>query len=262
MRHLPDMFANGMPDGFMRSVDALACLGVIGMDRCIFVGVFFDEILKRFRIGFRDHFSANLIRPPILACRPRRSCRPHHGPSIACARRCSCCGASRRSRFRQLDGTVEHNVVTRCPGFPNPVQHEPCGLLLHAKVTRQFHGRNRLEAGQTQIDGNRPFPQRNPGRLHRRVGPCRKAGTASVAPVGHFPVTGLTGVQRTAFRTTTAIRPDDGLEPFPGRVFSRKHVHQPNDGKAVSAGFSGHFSHFPHPSTNKGRPDVVVKLQG
>ena len=147
--------------------------------------------------------------------------------------------------FIHFNRTVERSVAFRSPRFPNAMQHEPRRRLRHANVALQLHAGDRLQAGETQIDGDDPLAERYFRPLHRGARLHAEVGSAVRAPVWHLLVAGLAGALGTALRAVATVGPNNALEPRRRGFLSRKHVHQLNDGEAFAVSFSGCFlRHF------------------
>ena len=109
--------------------------------------------------------------------------------------------------------------------FADTVRQVPRGFLRDVQLPVQLYRRNALLAGSAQIDGERPFPQRQIRSRHYRPGADAKMLAAIPAAPRHRPTAhDRRCAGRSAMRAMHAFRPALGLEPFPRRFLVRKHV--------------------------------------
>ena len=234
VRHAPDILGDGMLDGFVRVGQPLIGRCLVAVDRRVRVSVLHDEALQR-RLGRICHHAGRyLVRCPVL--------HPHDCSLADCAT----AYASIREFFPlrvahvgalpaevglvNLDRSLERRSVTtttglRHPGFPDAVQHEPRRRLTYLDLVLELHGRDRLETGHAEVDGKRPFPERDFRVRERRTRLDGEVGPAVRAPVRHLPMAGLNGARATAVPAASAIRPVDTLEPRGRRRLIREHIH-------------------------------------
>ena len=104
VRLAADVRGNGVTDRLMLAFDAFVGRRIIGVDRGVFLGVVFDEILQRLGIGLGDDFGADLIGRPILHAdnggftyRATARSRQFLAPCIS-----SCSATCRPHRFHRL----------------------------------------------------------------------------------------------------------------------------------------------------------------
>ena len=113
----------------------------------------------------------------------------------------------------------------------------------------QFHGRDALEIGRQQVDGDGPFPVAKLGTVHDGAslegehGPIR----AVPATVRHRTVldAGL-DVQGTAVRANRTIGPALGLNPLLCRLIGREHGGNLDQGDTLAVSLARCFAcHVP-----------------
>ena len=243
VRLTPDIFGDRVIDGLMLEFRHPSVgRRVICVDRRARLGVLADKALQHLAVRPTHDLGPDLVAVAILDADHRRL--PDRATALVhrlalCLRHVPALAAE--IGLVHFHRTVELVVVIFRPGFPDTVKHEPRGRLRHADVALQFHGRNRLEVRQAQVDRNRPLPQRDIRPRYRRARADGEVGPAIGAPVGHrLGVRNLAGARRSALAAVPfAVRPDRRLEPLGRGLLGREHVHQLNDGHPLAMRFSG-----------------------
>ena len=132
------------------------------------------------------------------------------------------------------------------PRLPNPVQHEPRGLLCHFQVPVKLHARHALEIRDHEVDPERPLPERQVAPRQRRVRLQAEIAPAIPAPIGLglarlHPV----GIGAPALQARhLASGPQDRLEPRTGRVLRGEAVSQLHQADPLSVALSGASRHL------------------
>ena len=230
VRHAVNVLGDRVLDAFMRVGDALVSRCVVGVNHGVRLGILGHKVLQGILVGVLDYAGVDLVRRPVFRANHRRHVHRATPGGFSPLGVRLVFALSAEITFVKLDRTIERAFAFPAPGFPNALHHEPRRRLRNADVTLQFHGRNRLERGQAQVNGNRPFPHRDFRRLHGGSRLHREVGPAIGAPIGHILVRGFAGTDRAAFGAMAAVRPNHRLEPFGRGFLSREHVHQLDDG--------------------------------
>ena len=136
---------------------------------------------------------------------------------------------------------VAQREVSPPARFTYPVQHMPCGAVLHAKLFRQLQRGDALAGREDAVDGVYPVLQRTLGRVHASA--CRDGETlAAVLVLVAVVALALVGddvLDTAAVRADRSAFPSRLLKPRVAGVLIGEHAEQLNDADRFRRALAG-----------------------
>jgi hypothetical protein len=128
--------------------------------------------------------------------------------------------------FIDLDNAVERLVEGfNLRGVPEPMQHEPCGLLRDAEIAGQLRASDAFFVAGDQPNRDEPLPQAEFRILENRTNLDRKALSAGFALVS-AAIREIVDLRAAAVWAERPVRPADRAEMLNARLLVRERCGQ------------------------------------